>query len=87
MKGKPVMYEWLIFLTLVAVLFFAIQWHDKPAHQPMNDERAYEPQNVSQALRRAGRNPRPWRITLLRSSTGSSLHTKPQFNAEEVRHA
>jgi hypothetical protein len=80
------MYEWLIFPTLVAVLFFAIKWHDKPAHQPMNDERAYEPQNVIQALRPAGRSPRPWRTTLLRSSTGSSLHTKPQFNPEEVRH-
>jgi hypothetical protein len=80
------MYEWLIFPRLVAVLFFAIQWHDKPAHQPVNDERAYEPQIVSQALRCGGGNPRPWRTTLLRSSTGSSLHTKPQFKAEEVRH-
>jgi hypothetical protein len=87
MKGKPVMHEWLIFLTLVAVLFFAITWHDKPAHQPVKDERAREPQNGSQELRRTGRNPRPWRITLLRSSTGSSMHTKPQCNAEEVRHA
>jgi hypothetical protein len=69
------------------VLFFAIKWHDKPAHQPVNDERAYEPQNVSQALRRAGRNPRLWRATLLRSFTGSSLPTKSQFNAEEVRHS
>jgi hypothetical protein len=81
------MYEWLIFPTLVAVLFFAIKWNDKPAHQPVNGERAYEPQSVSQALRRAGRNPRPWRTALLRSSTGNSLHSKPQFNAEEVKHA
>ena len=77
--------EWLIFPTLVAVLFFAIKWHDKPPHQSVNDERAYEPQHVSKALRRLGPSPRPWHTTFLRSSTGSSLYTKPQFNAEEVK--
>lgn len=81
------MYERLIFPTLVVVLFFATKWHDKPALQPVNDEHADEPRNGSQALRRARRNPRPWRATFRRPSTGSSLHTKPQFNTEEVRHA
>jgi hypothetical protein len=38
------MYESLILLTLVAVLLLASKWHDKPAHQPLNDEGAYEPQ-------------------------------------------
>ena len=38
------MYESLILLTLVAVLLLASKWHDKPAHQLLNDEGACEPQ-------------------------------------------
>ena len=41
------MYESLILLTLVAVLLLASKWHDKPAHQPRNDEGACEPQRAS----------------------------------------
>jgi hypothetical protein len=40
------MYESLILLTLVAVLLLASKWHDKPAHQPLNDEGACEPQRA-----------------------------------------
>jgi len=38
------MYEALILLTLVALLLSASKWHDKPAHQPLNDDDACEPQ-------------------------------------------
>ena len=39
------MYESLI-LTLVAVLLLVSKWHHKPAHQPLNDEGACEPQRA-----------------------------------------
>ena len=39
------MYESLI-LTLVAVLLLVSKWHRKPAHQPLNDEGACEPQRA-----------------------------------------
>ena len=39
------MYESLI-LTLVAVLLLVSKWHDKTAHQPLNDEGACEPQRA-----------------------------------------
>ena len=41
------MYESLILLSLVAVLLFVSKWHHKPAHQPLNDEGACEPQRAS----------------------------------------
>jgi hypothetical protein len=41
------MYESLILLILVAVPLLASKWHDKPAHQPLNDEGACEPQRAS----------------------------------------
>ena len=41
------MYESLILLSLVTVLLFMSKWHDKPAHQPLNDEGACEPQRAS----------------------------------------
>jgi len=40
------MHESLILMTLVAVLLLASKWHDKPAHQPLNDEGACEPQRA-----------------------------------------
>ena len=40
------MHESLILLTLVAVLLLASKWHHKPAHQPLNDESACEPQRA-----------------------------------------
>jgi len=40
------MYESLILLSLVTVLLFMSKWHDKPAHQPLNDEGACEPQRA-----------------------------------------
>jgi len=40
------MHESLILMTLVAVLLLASKWHDKPAHQPLNDEDACEPQRA-----------------------------------------
>jgi len=40
------MHESLILMTLVAVLLLASKWHDKPAHQPLNDEGACDPQRA-----------------------------------------
>jgi len=40
------MYEALIILTLVALLLSASKWHDKPAHQPLNNEGACEPKRA-----------------------------------------
>ena len=35
-----------LILTLLVVLLFAIRWHDKPSHEPVNDERASDPQSA-----------------------------------------
>ena len=40
------MYESLLLLTLLALLLLASKWHDKPAHERVNDEPASEPQRA-----------------------------------------